>query len=300
LDEAMLPSGSWDRALDAQGNGEAVIRIHNTNTAKIVVARFPCRDGKAALAADCPIPGVSGAGVPVALCFLDPGGIYGNGLLPTGQPTCQLSGPEGIVASLIDSAAAGVFLRAGDFGLRGTESPEELEANPDLLTRLEVLRQQASVLMGVTASTGKAAETQAAPKIALVAPAQSYIDISGRAVAAADYDFSLRMISMGDPHRAVPLTGGLCAATGARIPGSLLAEAAASRPDWSNDQDWVRIGTPSGVMRFAATVALGAHGNWNVSEARVERSTRRLMEGQVLIPAAGENGPNDDKKDITT
>src|SRR5262249_52432004 len=47
--------------------GEAVVRIHNTNTGKIIVARFGMDGEEAAVAGDMAIDGVAGTGAPIRL-----------------------------------------------------------------------------------------------------------------------------------------------------------------------------------------------------------------------------------------
>ena len=184
---------------------------------------------------------------------------------------------------MIDSAAACVFVAARDLGLTGAEAPAELEAAAEGLAVLEEIRRAASIAMGITANAEAAAATGAVPKVAIVGAPVPYHLLSGDAVAAEDYDITIRMISMGLPHRAIPLTGGLSAATGAAIPGTILAEHATTRPD--SDDFQIRIGTPSGVIRFGAKVSTDKDGQTMVHEAMVERTARRLMEGQVVIPA---------------
>ena len=49
-----------------------------------------------------------------------------------------------IEATLVDATTACVFLRASDIGLRGDETPAELEAEDSLLTRLEAIRRAAA------------------------------------------------------------------------------------------------------------------------------------------------------------
>ncbi len=48
--------------------------------------------------------------------------------------------------------------------------------------------------------------------------------MSGEILAPGDCDVQLRMISMGKPHLAIPLTGALCTAVAARIPGTVVAD----------------------------------------------------------------------------
>jgi 2-methylaconitate cis-trans-isomerase PrpF len=75
LDEGLVP---------APAGAEAVVRIHNTNTGKIIVSRFPAESGKAATDGALALDGVSGTGAPIRLDFHDPGGAR-TGLLPTGR-----------------------------------------------------------------------------------------------------------------------------------------------------------------------------------------------------------------------
>src|SRR5271155_1364184 len=61
-----------DEGLVKASGDEAVVRIHNTNTRKLIVARFPIEDGKAAVEGDFILPGVAGSGAPIRLEFLAP------------------------------------------------------------------------------------------------------------------------------------------------------------------------------------------------------------------------------------
>jgi hypothetical protein len=51
-----------DEGLVSAANGrEAVVRIHNTNTGKIIVSRFPVEDGMTAIEGDLALDGVARA-----------------------------------------------------------------------------------------------------------------------------------------------------------------------------------------------------------------------------------------------
>ena len=108
---------------------EALVRVHNTNTKKIIHARFALDDGLAAVDGDLAIPGVAGTGAPVRLEFREPGGATTGKLLPTGNvvDTLDVPGVGKIRASLVDAANACCFVNAADLGLTGTEMPDALD-----------------------------------------------------------------------------------------------------------------------------------------------------------------------------
>ena len=68
----------------AARDGETLVRIHNTNTKKLIVAHVPVPDGEAAVSGDFELAGVAGRGARIALDFVDPGGAGTGRLLPTG------------------------------------------------------------------------------------------------------------------------------------------------------------------------------------------------------------------------
>lgn len=211
-------------------NGDtAAVRIFNTNTQKIIRSTFPLEDGGAATDGDLAIPGVAGTGAPVRLDFLAPGGATTGRLLPTGKPIDRLDvrGVGPIEVSMIDAANACVFVRARDLGLTGRELPEELERDPALLERLQSIRRQASIAMGIARDDAEAWTVAAVPIIGFVAPPMDAPTLSGDPIAAEQVDLTARFLSNGQPHRALPLTASLCTAVAANIAGTLVAEALA-------------------------------------------------------------------------
>src|SRR6185503_13376008 len=122
--------------------GEAVVRIHNTNTGKIIVSRFGMDGDEAAVAGDMALDGVAGTGAPIRLEFMEPGGAKTGKLLPTGKAADMLEVPGlgRVPASLIDAANPCVFVPAGAVGATATELPAEIEQNASLLTKLEAIR----------------------------------------------------------------------------------------------------------------------------------------------------------------
>ena len=268
-----------DEGLVRVADGEALVRIHQVNTKRIIHARFPVRGGKAVTAGDFTMAGVSGSGARIKLDFLAPGGGATGRLLPTGnaQDTLHHEG-RAYAVSLIDAANACVFLDARDLEMTGTESPDAIEADPARMTLLDALRRKAGVMMGLAATPEKVG--LALPKIAVVAPPAAYHALDGAAFAPDTHDIAVRMISMERAHRAVPLTGAMCLGVASRITGSVPHQLAG--PPARADE--TRVANPSGILSVGAEVRQGSAG-WHAESAVVYRSARRLMQGAVAVPA---------------
>ena len=268
-----------DEGLVRVAVGEALVRIHQVNTKRIIHARFPVRGGKAATAGDFAMAGVAGSGARIRLDFLAPGGGATGRLLPTGnaQDTLHHEG-RAYAVSLIDAANACVFLDARDLGMTGTESPDAIEADPARMALLDALRRKAGVMMGLAATPEKVG--LALPKIAVVAPPAAYHALDGAGFTADTHDIAVRMISMERAHRAVPLTGAMCLGVASRIPGSLPHRLAG--PPARADE--TRVANPSGILSVGAEVHQKPDG-WHAESAVVYRSARRLMQGAVAVPA---------------
>jgi 2-methylaconitate cis-trans-isomerase PrpF len=277
MSSAMGPFAIDEGLVVPTSEHEAVVRINNTNTDRVIVARFPLVDGRAAVSGDEQVDGVAGTGAKVRLDFLEPAGGKTGSLLPTGHPVDELTLSDGkpVPASMVDLANPCVFVPAAALGLDGTESPDMIDSMADVMDRLEQVRRLASVAMGLTEDLAAAAALQSIPKVAIVAAAQAYTTLSGRPVAAAEVDLLVRMISMGRAHRAVPVTGALCLAGISRVAGSLPASLL-TRADGD-----IRVGHPSGVLSVdAASETLD--GAPHIRSATVYRTARRLFEGRVL------------------
>jgi 2-methylaconitate cis-trans-isomerase PrpF len=262
----------------------ARVRIHNTNTSKIIVASFPVVDGKAAVDGDFELEGVAGTSAPIRLDFLDPAGAGTGRLLPTGSVVDRLEtatfGP--LMASMVDAANPTVFVALDALGLDGSPSAADLAGDPRLMQGFEDIRIAAAQAMGLieTAEEGRT-RLRNLPLVALVAAPHDTRLASGDTLAAADADIVVRMISAGQPHKATPLTGAMCVAVAARLEGSVVHKVARPSPA-SADQ---RIAHPSGTLTVAAEIA-GADGKIEVRSATVYRTARRLMEGRVLVPVS--------------
>jgi 2-methylaconitate isomerase len=260
-----------DEGLVKQTGDSATVRIHNTNTGKIVVATFALQDGKAAVGGEQSSAGVAGEGDPVRLAFLDPGGATTGKLLPTGNARDQLdvAGLGRIEASLVDAANPVVFVRGSAFALDPRSRPEDLERDAELMKRLEELRVVSAVRMGLCSEQEARTSIKNLPLVSLIWP---------RSVESADADIVTRMVSAGQPHRATPLTGAMCLAVAGSLSGSVVAEALGERSEPDRD---IAIAHASGILTLGAKVRTSG-GETVAEEVVVYRTARRLMEGRVF------------------
>ena len=95
-------------------------------------------------------------------------------------------------------------------------------------------------------------------------------------------DLTGRMLSNGQPHRALPLTVSLCMAVAARIEGSLVH--AVTRLVTDTDAP-IRIAMPSGILVVGATVQK-INGAWHAEQGAFFRTQRRMFDGFVYVRAS--------------
>lgn len=276
MSSAIGPFAVDEALVDTQGS-QAAVRIHNVNTGKIIVSRFPIdEDGRFDPRGELLIPGVHGTGSEIRLEFIDLGGATTGKLLPTGKPVDQLEAAgETFETSMVDAANACAFVTAQSLGLTGTELPYQLEADQHILRRLANIREAASIGMGITGNLSEAAQRMMTPFILMVGPPADFTTLSGENLPSSAIDIAVRALSSGQPHRALPLTTALCTAVAARIEGSVVHRAARH-----SERKSIRLGMPSGVLEVDATVSRTANG-WLAERGVLLRTARRLFDGQV-------------------
>ena len=274
-----------ENGLVAAGGGSTDVVVLSVNSGQLCRACVPTRSGRYEPAGDFAIQGVPGRGSRIALTYIDPGGSIGRGSLPTGVPCEQIGTGDGrsVAASIVDVANPAVFVRADEMGAAATAPAEMLDSDRDLQARLEHVRCEAAVRMGLAASLDEAARQPTIPKVAMVGPAASYGASSGQKVTADGIDLAVRLISMRRTHRTVALTGAMALAAAAALPGTVVADVVSggAQPDRT-----VRIGHPAGVMEIGVTAERGSDGSWRIPAMTVDRTAREIMRGSVLVPEA--------------
>jgi 2-methylaconitate isomerase len=146
---------------------------------------------------------------------------------------------------------------------------------------MEAIRCVASVAMAPAPNAAEAAKIPSVPKVAMIASPRPMTTLSGQRLEPADMSLGIRIISIGQPHRAVPITGATCLAIAVRIAGSL-----PNRMARSGDGP-ITIAHPSGTTVVDAAVD---HAD-NPAKARaihgaVYRTARQLFEGDVFYRVA--------------
>ncbi|MEE9240030.1 MAG: PrpF domain-containing protein, partial [bacterium] len=90
MSSAVGPFAVEEGLVAASHDGEATVRIHNTNTSKIILSRFQMENGSPAVEGNYELPGVPGTGSKITLDFMDPGGAGTGSLLPTGRAVDEI------------------------------------------------------------------------------------------------------------------------------------------------------------------------------------------------------------------
>ncbi|GAB1320126.1 hypothetical protein MFIFM68171_10336 [Madurella fahalii] len=243
-----------------------LVRIFNTNTSKVVHSRFRVAGDPPKYCPEGPyeMDGVPGRHSSIVLSFIRPGGAKTGRSLPTGNPVETLVLPDGgtIDASLVDVSNPGVFVRVSDLGIRNPSSltPASVEADAALKKRLEEIRRAGAARMGLDPNT------ESVPKIVLVLPSSHTQQSPG-------VNIKCLALSMGQAHRAVPLTLALCLGAATRLPGTI-PDQLSTGPDAGGA---IVIGHPSGRLEVGTTVRDG-----EIISAELHRTARVLMKGAVF------------------
>ena len=243
--------------------GETTVRIFNRNTETTVEAVVQTPSGLVDYEGETAIDGVPGTAAPVKLTFLDALGSKTGALLPTGHVREFI---DNTPVTLVDYATPMVLLRASDLGLAGDETPDELEANADLLARLEAIRLGAGLRMGLGDVSGSVV-----PKVGILSRARHGGTITSR------YFMNAKRC-----HKGHAVTGALCIAAACRLPGSIAHDLA--DPELSS---LVNLEHPSGRTEIDLSIDTSGH----ISRASLVRTARRIFEGKIIVPASAVFAP---------
>jgi 2-methylaconitate cis-trans-isomerase PrpF len=259
------------------------VRIHQVNTNSLITAEVPVKDGRASVMGDCKIDGAPGTGAKIMLDFCETAGAVTGRLLPTKheKDLLRVDDVGEVEVSIIDAGNPVVFLRAESMGMKGIETPKEIETTPKLLTKIENIRGCAAELIGLVDDRRKAtAVTPYVPFIAMVAKSADYVDYTtSETVRESEVDILSRLLFMQVMHKTYPVTGTVCTGAAARIPGTIVNEALSKEAD---NRPEIRIGHPAGIIEIESSVE-GRGLSARLTRAALTRTARRIMEGYVYV-----------------
>lgn len=238
--------------------GRTTVRIFNVNTGKLIEASIATPGGEVTYDGDTAIDGVPGSAAPVYLTFLDAVGSKTGKLLPSGAPVDVI---DGVPVTLVDAAMPLMLVRAADLGKTCAETPAELEADRDFMTRLEALRVKAGHLMGIPDAADRVI-----PKPALIAPPRR-----GGVL-------SVRYFTPHQCHKSLAITGSVALGMACVTEGTLAA-GIAGRID---PPVTLSFEHPSGQIEARLDLREGLP----YPVASLVRTARRLFEGTVLVKQA--------------
>ncbi|WP_062013764.1 4-oxalomesaconate tautomerase [Aureimonas sp. AU4] len=249
---------SIEAGLVTASEGHTLVRIHNVNTGKIIVAKVPTHGGEVTYLGDASIDGVPGQAAPIALTFLDAAGAKTGKLLPTGHPLDVI---EGVEATCIDCAIPMVLVRAGDLGVTGYERADELSANADLMQRLEAIRVEAGRRMGM----GDVSDMVIPKPVLISAPTKGGT-------------LNVRYFMPHECHPSLATTGAVGIATAAITQGTIAANLVGSLP----------LPARIGVEHPGGRLDVELENRNGVTVAGLLRTARRLFEGFAFAKPASQ------------
>ena len=270
-------------------SGICEVRIWQQNIGKTIIAHVPVyldAQGKIHVqeTGDFELDGVTFPAAEVKIEFIDPVDSSSD-MFPTNNLVddfdvsgCGLD-QDSVKATFISAGIPTIFMKAEDLGFTGTELQGDINSDSELLAKLENIRAKGGVAMGLFKDVSEAQTSQHIPKIAWVAPAQSYTASSGKEVNSADIDLVVRAMSMGQLHHAMMGTAAVAIAAAATTQGTLVNQAAGA-----GELMEVRFGHPSGTLLVGGKTEQ-VDGRWQAKKVSMSRSARRIMVGEVFVPS---------------
>jgi len=241
------------------GSPATVIRVHMVNSGNLCELTVETPDGVVNYDGETGIDGVPGSAAAIVCDFLDIAGSACGALLPTGNTIDTI---DDVQMTCIDNGMPVVVLRATDFAISGYESPEDLDANRDLKSRLETLRRKVGPLMNL----GDVADLTV-PKMCLVAEPRD------------GGTLCTRTFIPHACHRSVGVLGAITVASACLLPGSVTHDIAMV-PD--GDEKAMVIEHPSGSFPVRIVVEKN-EGEIRIEKAGVIRTARMLMRGDAFV-----------------
>lgn len=238
-------------------------RIHMDNTGATAVARVQTPNRTVNYAGDTRIDGVPGSAAPISIQFENVQGSSCGELLPCGLKNTI----DGIDVTCIDNGMPVVVMDASDFGLSGSETPKELEANAELKKAVEAIRLRLAKQMNLGDVSDKTT-----PKMCLISA-----PVNGGLV-------NTRTFIPHRVHEAIGVLGAVSVATACLIPGTVGYEVANGAVQ-QGDNNQYDIEHPTGAFTVEIDLYPTEPSQPKIKRAALIRTARLLMRGDVIAPA---------------
>ena len=263
-----------EQGLVAAQDGQTTVRVFNVNTRSRIDVTVLTPGGRVTYEGDTGIDGVAGTAAPIQLNFLDAWGAVTGSLFPTGQ---RIDAIDGVSVTCIDAAMPLMIVSAASFGLRGNETPAELDADRALMARIEVLRCAAGVRMGlgdVSASV--------IPKPVIVSAGHD------------EHSITSRYFTPKRCHASHAVTGAIGVATAFALPGTV-----ASSPAARSGLRRIAVLHPQGRIEVEALID-GEGASARIQRAALVRTARKILQGELHLPAYVFSKPQTGDDDMKT
>ena len=270
---AVVPFALETGMVKAKGE-QSTFRVLTLNTDMQCDITVDTKGGVVQYEGTARIDGAPGTSAPVVINFLDTAGSVCEGLLPTGRVKDTLTvtgaGFESFTLDVtcIDNGMPLVMFKATDLGRTGYESVADMNADTELKTKIEALRLQVSLLMGL----GDVSQKNY-PKMTLIAAPQN-----GGAIAT-------RSFIPHVCHDAIGVLAAVTVGTACVLEGSV-CEGVAVMPSGLTKN--VSVEHPTGEFSVALQTepASDLPGGQLVKQAALLRTARLLMRGETMVPSS--------------
>jgi len=270
---AVVPFALETGMVKAKGE-QSTFRVLTLNTDMQCDITVETQGGVVQYEGSARIDGAPGTSAPVVINFLDTAGSVCEGLLPTGRvkDTLTVTGagfePFTLDVTCIDNGMPLVMFKATDLGRTGYESVADMNADTELKTKIEALRLQVSLLMGL----GDVSQKNY-PKMTLIAAPQN-----GGAIAT-------RSFIPHVCHDAIGVLAAVTVGTACVLEGSV-CEGVAVMPSGLTKN--VSVEHPTGEFSVALQTQPASHlpGGQLVKQAALLRTARLLMRGEAMVPSS--------------
>lgn len=262
---AVVPFALEKGLIEAQSD-TTTVKVLTVNTGMVAEITVQTPNGEVAYEGDARIDGAPGTSAPIKINFLDTAGSVAGALLPTGNvvDTFDIDGLGALEATCIDNGMPMVLVRAADIERTAYESVADLNQDSDLKAKIEQLRLQAALKMGLGDVSSKNY-----PKMCLLNS-----PINGGAI-------HTRCYIPHVCHDAIGVLAAVTVATACVLPNSV-ADGLAVAGKVEGNSSLMSIEHPSG--EFSVELTTDPSDATNVLSAALLRTARLIMRGEVMVP----------------